>query len=411
MRKKIFVVGPCLSQSGYGEQTRFALKALRTRKDLFDIYIQPIPWGKTGWIWQDNEFRQWMDERIMTTQVLIQQKQLQPDISLQVTIPNEWKKIAPINIGYTAGIETSKVSPQWLAKGNEMDKILVVSNHAKTTYENTVAIATRQDTEEEVPYRLTTPIEVVHEITDQADPEEFNIELDYDFNFLTLSQWSPRKNFENTIQWWVEEFIDQEVGLVVKTNIANNSLKDRGITKQRIEVLLGKYPERKCKVYLIHGDLSAGQMTSLYRNTNIKSLINIAHGEGFGLPMFEAAREALPIVTCGWSGHLDFLHHNGKNMFQEVGYTLQPIQQEAVWPGVIEGDSMWAHADQGSYKMTLRDTYKNWDKAKSQAEELKSLVEDKFNTEKLYANFCSQIKGEEDIIYQEIEDLFLSMNE
>ena len=42
MKKKIFVRGPVLSQSGYGEQSRFALRALRYREDLFDIYIQPI---------------------------------------------------------------------------------------------------------------------------------------------------------------------------------------------------------------------------------------------------------------------------------------------------------------------------------------------------------------------------------
>ena len=37
MKKKIFVKAPVLSQSGYGEQSRFALRALRSREDLFDI--------------------------------------------------------------------------------------------------------------------------------------------------------------------------------------------------------------------------------------------------------------------------------------------------------------------------------------------------------------------------------------
>ena len=61
--KKIFVRGPVLSATGYGEQSRFALRALRSRPDLFDVYIQPIPWGKSGWIWQDNEFvNGWMRE-------------------------------------------------------------------------------------------------------------------------------------------------------------------------------------------------------------------------------------------------------------------------------------------------------------------------------------------------------------
>ena len=103
--KKIFVRGPVLSATGYGEQSRFALRALRSKPESFDVYIQPIPWGKSGWIWQDNEFRQWIDERIMITQQLLEREQLNPDISLQITIPNEYKKLRPVNIEYTAEIE------------------------------------------------------------------------------------------------------------------------------------------------------------------------------------------------------------------------------------------------------------------------------------------------------------------
>ena len=57
------------------------------------------------------------------------------DISFQVTIPNEWEQIAPVNIGYTAGIETTRVAHQWIEKGNVMNNIVVVSNHSKNNYE------------------------------------------------------------------------------------------------------------------------------------------------------------------------------------------------------------------------------------------------------------------------------------
>ena len=32
--------------------------------------------------------------------------------------------MAPVNIGYTAGIETTKVAHQWIEKGNQMDRII-----------------------------------------------------------------------------------------------------------------------------------------------------------------------------------------------------------------------------------------------------------------------------------------------
>lgn len=393
MKKKIFVRGPVLSQSGYGEQARFALRALRSREHLFDIYIQPINWGQTGWIWEKNEFREWMDRRILETQILLQQKALQPDISLQITIPNEFEKLCLINIGYTAGIETDKVAPIWLQKGNDMDKILVVSQHAKDTYVNTVATAMNQQTGQQFPYKLETPVEVVWENT--VLPESsvgipgFNPK--HDFNFLVVSQMGPRKNLENTIRWFVEEFYDVEVGLIVKTNTRGNSKMDLEFTQKNLKSILKGLEDRKCSVSLLHGDLSESQMRALYESDKIKAMINISHGEGFGLPLFEAARAAIPIITIGWSGQMDFLVHDGKEYFLKVKHELKNIHPSAVWDGVLQGDSKWAYADQGSFKMALRMMYKKQDEFVAQAFSLQEKINEKFCDEVLFEKFCSAI--------------------
>ena len=111
--KIVLVRAPALSQSGYGEHARFVLRSLQSRPDLFDVYFINVNWGQTGWIYEDTEERRWMDFLLGKT---IQHTQSggQFDISLQVTIPNEWEKLAPINVGYTAGIETTKVAPNGL---------------------------------------------------------------------------------------------------------------------------------------------------------------------------------------------------------------------------------------------------------------------------------------------------------
>ena len=392
MKTKILVRGPVLSQSGYGEQARFALRALRSQQDKYDIHIQPIRWGNTGWVWEDNEERQWMDDMITKT-ANYGREGGKFDTTLQITIPNEWEPVAPVNIGYTAGIETDRVAPAWLFKANQMNKVVVVSDHSKKVFKNTRASANNNPSGQQIEYQLTTPIESVGYAVLSPSTEPIpGFDPSTKFNFLCVSQWGPRKNFENTIRWWIEEFHDQNVGLILKTSLANNSLIDKNKTQELLSSIMSKYENRKCKVYLLHGDLSPGQMRWLYTNDKVKCLINLAHGEGFGLPLFEAAQNGLPVMTIGWSGQTDYLVQDGKDYFIKVDHKLETIPDNAVWENVLQADSKWAFAEQGSFKMQLRKVRKSWKKYKTQATKLQKIINKKYTEEIMYKKFCDAIE-------------------
>lgn len=400
MRKKILVKGPALSMSGYGEQARFALRCLRENEDKFDIYLVNIPWGKTGWVTEDTEETKWFAMLMAKTHQFMQQKG-QFDISLQVTIPNEFEKIAPINIGYTAGIETTKVAPQWIDKARLMDKIIVVSNHSKQVFDLTEYKLQNPQTGEVVDFKNTTPIEVVHFPVKKVQPKQFDLQLQTDFNFLSVVQWGPRKNAEATINSFYEEFKNEpNVGLVMKVNFSKNCIMDRFNCEKRLQSIKNNHKEAKCKVYLLHGNMSEEEMAGLYHHPAIKAIVTTTHGEGFGLPLFEAVCAGLPVIAPKWSGHVDFLmapvKEDGKeklrNHFTTIDFDLANVNKEAVWEGVIQADSQWCHVKTSSVKDAMRTVFKNLPTPVAKAKKLKEYVLEEFKEEKQKEKFLEILK-------------------
>jgi len=395
MRKKILLKAPLLTRSGYGEQARFALRSLRSREDLFDVYIQPLQWGQTSWMSELDSEREWIDHTIEKTIGYVEQGG-QFDISLQVTIPNEFEGLAPINIGYTAGIETTKVAHEWIQKVNQMDKTLVVSSHSKNVFESTEYQAQEQETGRQFILKTERPVEYINYPVKNFDNlPELELDLKTSFNFLSIAQFGPRKNLENTIKWFVEEFRNEDVGLVLKSNIAKNCLMDRIRLKQDLETFIRQLGDKECKVYLLHGDMTDEEIHSLYVNPQINAFLSLPHGEGFGLPLFEAAYSGLPVVSVGWSGQLDFLvDEHGKEQFYNVAFDLQPIQPQVVWDGVLIKDSMWAYAREGSAKEQMRTCYT--DIVENGKSKYSNDLSERFAAEKMYKQFVSLLVDEQD---------------
>jgi hypothetical protein len=130
--KPLFVIScPIDTFSGYGARSRDIVKAL-LKTNKYDIKIVSQRWGITpfGFLKADNpEHKQIMDC------ILTQQPNKQPDIWMQITVPNEFQPVGKFNIGVTAGIETDLCAAQWIEGLNRMNLNLVSSEHAKKVFQ------------------------------------------------------------------------------------------------------------------------------------------------------------------------------------------------------------------------------------------------------------------------------------
>jgi len=382
--KKLLINAPLLSNSGYGQMSRFALDVLKDHQDKFDIYVNVLNWGQTGWMHEEDEQYNFIRQLRVKTEQYGQATGGKPqfDVSLQITIPNEWKRMAPVNIGYTAGIETTNISPAWLEPSQQMDRIITISNFSRDVFLNTVF----QD-QQGNQHKVTTPIDVVHFPVRESVGGSIDLELGSPFNFLTVNQWGPRKNMEQLISAFIDEFRDEDVGLVIKTNHANDSIMDRAKVEEGLKTLVASKGEKKCRIQLVHGRLNEQEMDGLYRHPKIKAFVTATHGEGFGMPIFEAVQASLPVIATDWSGHLDFLSVEDKKMFAKVDFELKQIEPQHVWQGVMEANTGWAFPTVGSLRDRMREVYKDHNRFKSWAKKLAGHNKEKFNKSKVHDDF------------------------
>ena len=116
------------------------------------------------------------------------------DIQIHVGIPNEFERKANYCVCVTAGIETTKVSPNWIQKSYNIDKIIVPSEFSKWVFENTKYKSNDQNGNE-VEAGCGSPISVVpYPVRTLEKDKDFSLDLEFDSNYLIVAQWSKKKS-------------------------------------------------------------------------------------------------------------------------------------------------------------------------------------------------------------------------
>lgn len=377
---KLFCVVSCPidTYSGYGARARDLVKALiKVKSDDWDIRILSQRWGNTPWGYLKNHGEQDLLNRI------IPQLPKQPDIWMQITVPNEFQPIGKYNMGITALIETTICDPSWIEGMNRMNLNLVSSNHSKN-----VAIGSKfekRDPNQQVigTVELNKPVEVLFEGVQIPKPDNTVTSLSTDLNdisekfcFLYVGHWlqgvlgEDRKNTGMLIKVFLETFKNkkEQPALILKTSGVGSSIMDRDQIEKKIDEIRKTVKGNLPNIYLLHGELTDKQIVELYDHPKVKAMVNLTKGEGYGRPLLEFSLHKKPIITSGWSGQLDFLDSEFSCL---VKGELKPVHPSAVVPNMILAESQWFTPDYATAGLFLKDVFENYEnyleKAKRQA--------------------------------------------
>ena len=375
--KPLFVIScPIDTFSGYGARSRdVVLSIINTNK--YDVRVLPQRWGNTpfGFLQPGNPNH----DKIAACVMPNNQLDKQPDIWMQITVPNEFQAVGKFNIGMTAGIETTVCDASWIEGVNRMNLTLVSSEHAKKVFQESKFEKRNQQTQQvEGIVELTAPVEVLFEgvnLDIYKKIEEFQNKELYDFindipeeyAFLFLGHWlqgdmnEDRKNVSGLIRIFFETFKNKpkQPALILKIQSATPSSMDREEMLDKIRAIQGSVKGKLPSVYLLHGEFNDDEINELYNHPKVKTHVSFTKGEGYGRPLLEATLSQKPVLASAWSAHLDFLNPDFTPL---VGGKLTQIHPSAVVQNMILADSMWFTVGEKEASEALEEMYKNYKK-------------------------------------------------
>ena len=384
MKPLCIISCPIDTFSGYGARSRDFVNALIKLKDKeWNIKILPQKWGDCPWNFlpEDSHFSKYFIPGLNPQQ--------QPDIWMQITIPNEFQPMGrSLNIGISAGIESTAYTPDFIEGFNRMDLNLVSSNHSKEVALITNYEKRDKNTNQVVgTIKLNKPIEVLFEGLNLnkyfKEPKKSNIleDIEEEFCFLFTGHWlngkfgEDRKNVATLIRTFLKTFKglnNKKPALILKVNKVNYSILDQVEVLKDINKIKQEYgKENLPNIYLLHGEMTDEELNLLNNDPKVKSFVSFTKGEGFGRPLLEQAITGKPVITTNWSGHIDFINPDYNIL---IGGELKNIHQSAANQWLIK-ESKWFNINTDIASRAMKDVFKHykkyWEKSRKQTQYIK----------------------------------------
>ena len=394
MKPLVVISCPADTYSGYGARSRDIVLPL-IKSGNYDVKILPQRWGSTPWGFLQNE----NPDHKLIKDCFIQQMPKQPDVWIQITVPNEFQTVGKFNIGITAGIETTICAPQWIEGLNRMNLNLVSSEHAKKVFQESKFEKRNQQTQQvEGVIELTASVEVLFEganldiykklDTLSTDVKDVLDGINEEFCYLFVGHWlqgetgQDRKDVGMLVKTFLETFKGKKPrpALVLKTQSATPSVMDREEILDKIRRIQEEVGGDIPSVYLVHGELSDEEINELNNHPKVKAFVSFTKGEGYGRPLLEASITGKPVIASAYSGHLDFLSNELSILLPGE---IKQIHGSAVVQDMLLSESAWFTVNYERASKILVDVYKNYNKYVDNAKKQSYRSRTEFSLEKM----------------------------
>jgi glycosyltransferase involved in cell wall biosynthesis len=194
------------------------------------------------------------------------------------------------------------------------------------------------------------------------------------FVFLFVGKYEERKCLEETLKAFADTYgKDSAAELVVKTGYF---MDDPDRTRRLYDYVntLG------CdNIKVIYAGVDEVDMWNLYRGAN--AFVFPSRGEGWGLPLIEAAAMGVPLVTTWWSGQTEFLN-SCKSSVVPVGFTLGDVHCEdhkKYYPDANNDFGQWAFPTIDTISKAMQEVRNNYTKYSVFARENSAVIREQFS--------------------------------
>lgn len=294
MIDRLHVVGPVRGASGYDRHTReFVRQFVRLGVEVQLTHL-------SGWSVDlpADQRPTWIDALA---------RPVRADTVLHFTMPpHAQPQRGRRNVNYTM-FEASGIPPEWVELARDQDLVVMPTAACRDAWSGSgapeerlrvvpLAVDAEHFSRPSEPLELATP--------DGRPVAGFRVRL------LSIAEPRPRKNLLGLLRVWLRATRrDDDAVLILKPSLyhhaAMTQFADDVDALQRAE---GRSLSAAAPVVVIPTMLSEPQMPSLYRSAT--HYISLSHGEGWDLPMMEAAVAGLELVAPRHTAYVEYLHED-----------------------------------------------------------------------------------------------------